>query len=163
MKQLTLVRHAKAEPQQHGMADFDRALNARGEADSALMGQRLVGYQANPQHILSSPAKRAIETARLIAHALGYPDEQITTDMHLYNAMVSDLIRVIEQIDNAWSSVLLVGHNPGIASLMYYLTNEQRDVPTCAVAGIDLAVASWTDVEQSNGTLAFFDYPKKST
>lgn len=161
MKRLTLVRHAKAQPQQLGMDDFDRPLNERGESDAVKMGQRLRHHQSMPDRILSSPARRAMSTALLIAREIGYPADDIVTEMGIYNATVADLQSVIEQLDPGWDSVMLVGHNPGFASLSYFLTNEPRDMPTCAVAGIELAVASWADMTQSSGTMLFFDYPKK--
>lgn len=75
MKRLTLVRHAKSSWKDPSLDDFDRPLNQRGERDAPVMGRRLKARGARPSLILTSPAKRAKRTARLIAEAIGYPVE----------------------------------------------------------------------------------------
>lgn len=163
MKRLTLVRHAKSSWKHPDLADFDRPLNKRGDHDAPIMGQRLVQRQIAPELLISSPAKRAITTAHIIAQEIGYPVEKIVLDQNIYEAGVSDLLNVLQAVDNAFDSVMLFGHNPGLTSLSTYLTDYQIDnIPTCGVFCADFDLASWADLEQSTGTMVFFDFPKNA-
>ena len=67
MKTLWLVRHAKSSWDDPMLVDFDRPLNPRGRRDAPRMGQRLARRHEYPDLMLSSPANRALTTARIIA------------------------------------------------------------------------------------------------
>ena len=87
MKRLTLLRHAKSSWKDPLLDDFDRPLNQRGERDAPVMGRRLQARGARPSMILTSPAKRALRTARLIAQAINYPAEFLQREAELYLAV----------------------------------------------------------------------------
>jgi phosphohistidine phosphatase len=164
MKRLTLLRHAKSSWKNTEMADFDRPLNTRGEGDAPEMGQRLAERQFKPDCIIASPARRAITTAYLVADEIGFAREKIILNEHIYDAAVSDLVGVIQQIDESCNDVMLVGHNPGFTELSTYLTNTPiENIPTTGVFCIELAVQTWADVAQGSGVMVFFDYPKNSS
>ena len=162
MKTFILVRHAKPHAQAATQKDFDRTLNERGERDARLMGQRLARANIHPDLIVSSPAKRALATARIIAAAIGYAAADIVLNAKIYEAKLSDLLGVINGFDDRAPSVMLIGHNPGASELAIDLTVAPiEDMPTCAVAQIALRVDVWADVRQGSGKLIEFDYPKK--
>lgn len=162
MKRLTLIRHAKSSWADPGMADFDRPLNERGQRDAPMMGQRLAQRQMQPDLLLSSPANRALTTARTIAAEIGYPVEHIATEPRIYEAEVSHLVDVVQQLDDRYRHVFLFGHNPGFTELSYYLSNHRVDnIPTCGVFCIDFDFDAWAEVAPGSGGLVFFDYPKK--
>lgn len=162
MKQLTLVRHAKSSWKEKGQDDFDRPLNERGKRDAPMMGRRLAQTHIAPDLIVSSPAKRAITTARIIADAIGYTTSNIVLNKMIYEAELKDLFKVINGFDDHAQHVMLFGHNPGLTELTIYLTIAPIDnVPTCGVVRVELAVDTWADVKQGSGTLIEFDYPKK--
>jgi len=71
MKRLYLVRHAKSSWNRPELDDIDRPLNKRGKRDAPFMGQRLKQHDVCPDLIISSPAKRALKTAKIIAHLWG--------------------------------------------------------------------------------------------
>ena len=77
MKTLYIVRHAKAIVRGTGIPDFDRSLAERGIKDARKMSKRQAKAGAEPQLLISSPAKRAIETARIFAKRLDYPKKAI--------------------------------------------------------------------------------------
>lgn len=161
MKRLTIFRHAKASRDDLTMADFDRPLTKRGEKDAALMGQRLLKRQALPDHFLSSPARRALDTASIVAKEIGFPVPLIAADQEIYNAALSELIAVVQRIYNGFDHVILFGHNPGFQDLSAYLTNQQFDkLPTSGIVCIDFEIDAWAELAQGSGKLAFFDYPK---
>ena len=70
MKTLYLVRHAKSSWKDSSLTDRERPLNKRGEKDAPMMGKRLLSRSVRPSLIMTSPAKRARRTARLIAREL---------------------------------------------------------------------------------------------
>ena len=72
MKTLFLVRHAKSSWDDTALPDKDRPLNDRGKRDAAKMGQRLAKIDVKPDLILSSPARRALTTAEIVAKKLDY-------------------------------------------------------------------------------------------
>ncbi|MBD3307013.1 histidine phosphatase family protein [candidate division KSB3 bacterium] len=162
MKRLYLIRHAKSSWKDQSLADFDRPLNKRGKRDAPFMGQRLASYQVTPDLLMSSPAKRALTTAKTIAEEIGYPPTAIVTEPSIYGAGAASLLTVIQAIKDAAHEVMLVGHNPGLTTLAESLTNTMVDnIPTCGIFCVDLPVESWTEVTEGIGTVVFFDYPKK--
>nr|MBP6155012.1 histidine phosphatase family protein [Chitinophagales bacterium] len=67
MKYLTIIRHAKSSWEHPDLDDFVRPLNDRGQTAIPLIGNYLQQQQIYPDLIISSPATRAIETAKGIA------------------------------------------------------------------------------------------------
>ncbi len=162
MKRLYLLRHAKSSWKDPELADYDRPLNKRGKRDAPFMGQRLKKQGVRPDIILSSPAKRARRTAKLIAQEIDYPPKQIQWLESLYAAGSESMLQIISEIDDGFSQVLLVGHNPGLTDLAERLTGTLVDnIPTAGVMAIDFEIESWANMMEGSGTVVFFDYPKK--
>ena len=160
-KRLTLVRHAKSSWDDPSAADHDRKLNRRGERDAPMMGQRLFDRGARPSLMLTSTAKRARKTARLVAKQLGYPIEFIQGEAELYLASPDTIVDVVAQQDDGFNDVMLFGHNPGITELANRLTGSGIDnVPTCGIVAIDASIDTWADLGPETSELAFFDFPK---
>ena len=161
MKALTVIRHAKSSWQHAGMDDFDRPLNHRGRRDAPRMGRHLARRGFAPDTVLSSPAARAIATARAIAEEIRYPPEGIAEINRLYEADVTDLVEVVRGQDPHHSHILLVAHNPGCTDLIRYLTGQDiESIPTCAVAHTTLAIQDWKDLRARCATLQFLDVPR---
>ena len=162
MKRLYLIRHAKSSWKDPDLTDMERPLNKRGKHDAPFMGERLSRYNVQPDLLISSPAKRALSTAKLIAKEIGYPSKDIAANESAYLAGVPSLLNTIHGIDDSHSRVMLFGHNPGLTELAVYLSNHHVDnIPTCGIFCIDFDVDSWKDVSERTGSFAFFDYPKK--
>ncbi|HKY92438.1 MAG TPA: histidine phosphatase family protein [Nevskiaceae bacterium] len=160
MPQLILVRHAKSSWDHEGLSDFERPLNDRGRRDAPAMGQRLQRFDLVPALVVSSPAMRAISTARLIAQELEIPLDHIQLREPIYDASVKALLAVAQGLPSA-SPVMLVGHNPGISEFAKLLAPCPFDeVPTCAVVVIDLDVKAWKDVKAKTGRVARYFFPK---
>jgi phosphohistidine phosphatase len=163
MKRLYLIRHAKSSWDDPDLADIDRPLNKRGKKDAPFIGKRLKKeHNANPDLILSSPAKRTIRTARIIAKEIDYPREKIEINDSLYGSGVTAMLNVIHYLDDSLNEVMLFGHNPDLTSLANYLWDQQVDnIPTCGIFCVDFDIQSWKDVNQGEGFFIFFDYPRK--
>ncbi|MDA0747361.1 MAG: histidine phosphatase family protein [bacterium] len=161
MKRLYLVRHAKSSWGEPGQTDFERSLDERGKRDAPMMGKRLQARGVLPELIVSSPAKRAIKTARVIAEEIGYPAKDIVREAAIYNADLSDLIAVVRGLDDSVQEAMLFGHNPGFTALARSLVDSSvGDMSTCAVFCAAFDVDTWQDVAGGGGQLEFFDFPK---
>ena len=126
-----------------------------------MMGQRLLKKDSRPPLILTSPAKRARQTVRLIAREIGYPIEFLQTELELYLADPSTLLDVIAQQDNSFNDIVVCGHNPGITELANRLSGASIDnVPTCGMVFLEADIAGWDKLESARCILAEFDYPK---
>ena len=144
MKTLTLIRHAKSSWDHPGLADFERPLNQRGIRDAPRMGSRLAARNDLPQSIISSPAVRALTTAKVIASALGYRAAGIIADERLFHAYSEQLLDVIRGFDASLHHVMLVGHNPGLTNLVEQLAQAGiANIPTCGIAVIDFSIDHW--------------------
>lgn len=162
MKRLTLVRHAKSSWKDPSLDDFDRPLNKRGERDAPVMARRLKARGARPSMILTSPAKRALRTAKLIAEAINYPVEFLQREADLYLADSQTILDVIEREANGCNEIFVCGHNPGITDLANRLTGHRIDnVPTCGIVTMEANVDSWSNPATAAWSLDCFDFPKR--
>jgi phosphohistidine phosphatase len=160
MKTLLLLRHAKSSWKEPGLSDFERPLNGRGLKAAPLMGRFLRRQNLPPDLILSSPAKRASQTTRLIIEAMKLAAEP-EFDEHIYEASVGDLIEVISEIEDGANVVLLVGHNPGLEELLEFLTGEARQMQTAALAHLTLNIDKWSETRGRAGRLQWLVKPKE--
>jgi phosphohistidine phosphatase len=164
MKRLILFRHAKSSWKHDHLRDFERPLNSRGKRDAPMMGKRLAEMHLKPDLIVASPAKRALKTATLVAGQLDYDSAAIVKEPDIYDAGPDDLYSVTAELKNKFTSVMLIGHNPGLTDFANGLCGAVIDnIPTCGVVCIDFLCDSWREVKPRYGTLVFFDYPKNSS
>jgi phosphohistidine phosphatase len=159
MKTLYILRHAKSSWGDSTLTDFERPLNERGLKAAPLMGDTMLNNRFAPDFILSSPAKRAAQTANLVKEAAKIGGA-IRFDDRIYEAGSARLLEVIAEQDDHAASMLLVGHNPGFEGLVLALTGETHTMPTAALAVIDLEIDKWSDVKPASGKLRFFIRPK---
>lgn len=159
MKTLLLIRHAHAGHGEPGTRDKLRSLSARGQREAAAVGKRLAAQGARPDLIVSSPAVRTCETARVIARALGYPLEDIVPIERLYEAEVEDLIEVIEGLNERHSQVILIAHNPALGELAWRFSDELESMVPGAVAQFTFDADSWTEVPRAKLSRASLETP----
>lgn len=161
MKTLILVRHAKSSWNSDVSTDFERPLNKRGMRDAPDMAARLAAHGPIPDTIVSSSATRALVTARMLARGLDLSPQSLETTRDIYEAPVKALLKTI----NSWlqinQTVMMVGHNPGMSATGNYLCSSAAlEMPTCAMACLDLDIDSWNDIYRDCATLRWYDYPK---
>ncbi len=161
MKRLILVRHAKSSWNNKDLQDIDRPLNKRGERDAPEMGRRMAKRGVVVDLILTSPAIRAQDTAKLIAEKSSCKDK-IKIDENLYDATAWEILDVIRKIDDHYDFVMLVGHNPGMTDLVNELSATPIEkVPTCGVFELDYDMATWPEIATKKSKAFRFDYPKR--
>jgi phosphohistidine phosphatase len=145
MKTLLLLRHAKSSWSNDSLADFDRPLNDRGQRDAPRMGRLLAQLDVIPDLIISSAANRAAATAERVAQAAGYEGEIRRTE-ELYLADPDDYLAVAQSVEDKITSLMLVGHNPGLEELVGLLSGHDEHLPTAALAAFRVDVNRWRDL-----------------
>lgn len=160
MKTLFIMRHAKSSWDHPSLADFDRPLNDRGLRTAPFMGELMANRNIRPDLIISSPAKRATQTAMLIKESAGI-NSPLNYDERIYEASPLNLRTVLSEISDNIASALLVGHNPGMEGIIRYLTGEIQPMPTAALASITLNVDRWAMINDRCGKLEFIIRPKE--
>jgi len=158
MKKLYIVRHSKAVEYAEDHSDFNRCLAEYGVHKATLIANHIATKIDTPDLILSSPACRAIETARIFSSALSYDHSKIISDDALYHfGGIERALNTIAAVEDDIDSLFLFGHNPTFSSLAWNLCNSFREgMPTSAVAGISFDMKSWSDVYVSKGQLLFY-------
>ena len=160
MKTLYLIRHAKSD-WYRGVEDFERPLNKRGMSDAPKVGTFLKKEGMLPTEIISSDANRAISTARLIAKEVDFDLSKIEPIHNLYHASPKAMVSEIWNVSNDCNSLFVFGHNPGISSLVDYLTEEMIDMKTCCVAKITFELDDWKAWVSGTGILERLISPKE--
>ena len=141
---------------------MDRPLNKRGCLNCQKMGGRMKKHGRKPGLILSSPANRAITTARCIAQQIDYPEADIVEEEEMYCSGAGALLGILQRLDERYTEVMLVGHNPDMTGLVNMLCGPViSDMPTCAIAIIRLDMDGWSETGAVVGELADYDFPKK--
>lgn len=166
MRRILLLRHAKSD-RPAGIADLEQPLAARGREAAPAIGRYLAAERLLPDHTVVSPSLRTQETFDLVTAEL--PAElRPRIDGRVYEARPEALLGVIHDTPSAVRTLLLIGHNPGLAELAALLTGHgdryafarlKTKYPTCGLAVLHFAVDSWTGVAKGIGRLERFVTP----
>ena len=155
---LILMRHAKSDWGSPGLADHDRPLNGRGMRDAPMMGGWLREKGHLPDQVLCSTATRTRQTLE------GLGSETPTAFMpSLYHAEPDTMHDALLQAQGR--SVLMIGHNPGIAAfaedLLEHAPDHPRfhDYPTCATLVAEFDLERWADLRPGTGRVLDFVIP----
>jgi phosphohistidine phosphatase len=161
MKTVLLMRHAKSSWSDGGLDDHDRPLNKRGRSAAPKLGRLLLEADLTPDLVMPSTARRARETAELVAQAADYEGELVPTE-DLYLAAPSVYMEEIARLAEQVTLPLLIGHNPGIGELVGWLTGQEVAMPTAALAVVDLEGDCWVDAAQGHtGSLRDYWIPRE--
>ena len=127
--QLFLFRHAKSD-WRHQCEDVDRPLSKRGIQDAINMGAWMLEEKLIPDRILTSPAERSVQTCDYLMQGFQGMLNCPAPDKRLYHASVEKLVEIISEQHESIPSLMLVGHNPEMDSLLEFLFGE--DLPLTA-------------------------------
>jgi phosphohistidine phosphatase len=164
MKTLLIIRHAKSNWDNVLVTDFDRSLNERGKRDAPAMAQKLLRSGVQIDLFVSSPAKRARNTAELFVQEFGGQKKDILFVPELYHAPVQTFKEVIISLEDHYSNVALFSHNPGITAFVNTLTSIRvDDMPTSGIFAVTSPVVKWSDFLGAGREFWFFDYPKRES
>lgn len=161
MKTLLLMRHAKSSWKETDLADHERPLNKRGRGDAPRMGQLLADHELVPQQILSSSALRARQTAEAVMEISGFHNEVNYLD-RLYMAEADEYIAALRELPDSIERVMIIGHNPGLETLLQVLSGQIESLPTAVIAHLVLPIKHWSELNsETNGELVEIWRPKE--
>jgi phosphohistidine phosphatase len=136
--------------------DEKRALDKEGIEQCGYVGRALTALEAQVDAVVSSPLKRATQTASLVGNEMGYEGKvQIDTGLKP-GATVDDFRRMLEKFSRL-ESILVVGHNPNLSQFLGAIISD----PGCE-ASVELKKGAVARVEmrRSSGTLLWCFTPK---
>ncbi|MBC2600213.1 histidine phosphatase family protein [Puniceicoccus vermicola] len=143
MRELILIRHAKSGWEHPHLNDFDRPLDDRGLRDAPKMAKRFGPRWDAPDLLISSPAIRAYQTSQFFREEWNLPWERYLLQDAIYEATPETLLAVLQQFDDQAQRIALVGHNPGISSLLHLLSGEDKELKTTCIARLTTSQKSF--------------------
>jgi len=162
MKTLFLARHAKSSWELPEMDDLDRPLIEKGLIRTQKTIVFLLKNNVNIELIISSHAKRAIETAKLYSHALKYPIQNIEINTSIYYSDTEQLFSIIYALPNHIQSVMLVGHNPTMTQFSNCFVDKAFEyMPTSAIVSVEFDTNEWTEIELCKRKTNFVVFPQE--
>jgi len=160
-RRLYVLRHAKSSWDDPDERDHDRPLAPRGRRAVRLLARYVQENQIQPELILCSTARRAVETLEGVD-----PPGERTIDPLLYGAGYEQLLERLRQQPAELGSVMVVGHNPALQVLVLRLARSgeglediRRKYPTGALATLEFVVP-WSELEAGTAALTGYVRPK---
>lgn len=140
---VVLMRHAHAE---QAADDFSRPLSEVGLSGARAAGAALAREGHAFELVLTSSAPRAVATAECVAAACNFRGA-FRSERSLYLAPEHLCLRVLRQLPSEVSSVLLVGHNPGLSSLARQLSGHARELAPAEYVSASFDLEDWAELD----------------
>ena len=121
MKKLIFLRHAKSSWDYH-IEDCDRPLSVRGINDINRISLRNINFFKKFEIFLTSPANRAFHTATILTRNVFNTHKNLRVIEELYSFNYKNVIDYVYKLDNKYSNVVLVGHNPAFSIAAEHLS-----------------------------------------
>jgi phosphohistidine phosphatase len=162
-----LLRHAKSSWSDETLADLDRPLAPRGERAAKRIGKYMRQKKIRPALVLCSPSLRTRQTLAAIEGSLG---KDCTVDVvpELYAASEQELLGLLQTVPDSVSSVMLIGHNPGLQQLAVALASRGGDLPrlaerfpTGALATLIAHGERWSALKPGDAELVDYVVPRE--
>lgn len=159
-KSVVILRHGKSRHGPEFDSDFERPLATRGEKAAKRMARHLIERGFVPDLIVTSPAKRALDTARRVEQKVG--DCPMQLEGEIYSGDVLDVVAIMRSLPEGSDVVLIVGHNPTLELLTDYLGGTVGSVmKTCSAALLDGGPSAWEGVGPGTFRLRDLVHPKQ--
>ena len=166
---LFLLRHAKAVAEGKENGDFDRPLSPRGEKDALKMAQLFLALGVQPDKVLCSPAQRTRQTLKALSNEVKGLKVSFPENLYLIDHL--DLLARINRVKPEVSSLLVIGHNPGMENLALHLADPvhggdleglariKAKFPTGALVALRLMNDGWKNLASGDCRLEAFVRP----
>jgi len=136
------LRHASAgDHVSNPKKDEKRALDETGVEQCGYVGRALAALDAQVEVIISSPLKRAAQTASLVGNEMGYEGKLQLDNALRPGAGFSDFRKLLDKYSK-YESIMVVGHNPNLSEFVGRLISE-----TGCEAGVELKKGGVARVE----------------
>jgi len=150
MKTLYIVRHAKAIIDFFEFADVDRPIITEGIINTNKICVELIKKNVTVGLMISSHAKRAFDTAKIIADEIKYPITKIEINQNIYQSLVENILDIISEVDNNYESLMIIGHNPTFTHLAnLFLEKKIENLPTSAIVSISFNTKEWDSIDKA--------------
>jgi phosphohistidine phosphatase len=161
MKTLYLARHAKSSWETAGVADADRPVTPKGIKRTNRVVEYLKKRETIADLVVSSPAVRALETAKIVAAGLGYPEDRIRIDRRIYEGHYDRILDLIYETPDTVNVLMVFGHNPTITQVANLFLHPGIEImPTTGVVCITFDTDSWEQIPVASAISEFFVSPK---
>src|SRR2546427_3840426 len=137
------LRHASAgERMSNPKKDEKRPLDKAGIEQCGYVGRALTALDVQVDVILSSPLKRATQTASLVGNEMGYEGKLQLTDALRPEAGFTDFRKMLDKYAK-YEAIMVRGHNPNLSGLLGRAISEDGcevmvDLKRCAVARVEM-------------------------
>ena len=146
MKELVILRHAKSN-RTYGVNDINRPLSQLGIERIQKKSHQKSEFFINTEVIISSPAIRALHTAIIVIRELGISMEKLIIDEQLYTFSGFSIIDYVYALDERWSKVVLVGHNPAFTEVINHFSDVSINrLKTSGFAKISFNEDQWSNL-----------------
>jgi phosphohistidine phosphatase len=167
VRTVILLRHAKSSRSDSTLPDIDRPLAPRGERASKKLAKYIRRQGIQPALVLCSPSLRTRQTLEAVEASLG---KRCAVEVvpQLYAASEQELLEPLRALPERVSSVMLIGHNPGLHSLALVLASRGAELPqleekfpTGALATLVVRSESWTALGPGEAELVDYVVPRQ--
>ena len=146
MKTITFLRHSKSS-WDYILEDVDRPLNEVGIEKIKKVAESSKHQFINSDIIFSSTANRAIHTCLILTRQLSISNNKIRLSEDLYTFNHFEVFDFIKKIENKYSQVVLVGHNPAYTEISnYFSENKILNLPTARWFSMKFDSNKWSDI-----------------
>ena len=146
MKELVILRHAKSN-RTYMVNDINRPLSQSGIERIQIKSYQKRDFFIDAEVIISSPAIRALHTAVIVIRELGISMEKLIIDEQLYTFSGSSIIDYVYSLDERWSKVVLVGHNPAFTEVINHFSDVSiNQLKTSGFAKISFNEDQWSNL-----------------
>ena len=146
MKTLTFLRHSKSS-WDYILEDVDRPLNEVGIEKIKKVAESSKHQFINSDIIFSSTANRAIHTCLILTRHLSISNNKIRLSEDLYTFNHFEVFDFIKKIEDKYSQVVLVGHNPAYTEISnYFSENKILNLPTARWFSMKFDSNKWSDI-----------------
>ena len=162
MKTLYIVRHAKSSWESPESDDLNRPIIENGIKKTRKVIDFLLKENAKVDVIVSSHAKRALETAYLFAQSFNFTPSEIIINHNIYECDEESIMSEVYALPNDKNNVMLIGHNPTFTQFANIFLDKKIDfLPTSSVISISFDTDQWEKIESSIKRVNFVAFPKK--
>ena len=146
MKELVILRHAKSN-RTYMVNDINRPLSQSGIERIQIKSYQKRDFFIDAGVIISSPAIRALHTAIIVIRELGISMEKLIIDEQLYTFSGFSIIDYVYALDERWSKVVLVGHNPAFTDVINHFSDVSiNQLKTSGFAKISFNEDQWSNL-----------------
>jgi phosphohistidine phosphatase len=137
------LRHASAgQSKSNAKADAKRPLDKEGIVQCGEIGRVLAAMDTQVDAIISSPLKRATQTASLVGNEIGFDGELIFSEVLATGGTFQGFRQLLDK-HSRQDAIMVVGHNPSLSQFLSLLltggtTDKSISLKKASVARVEM-------------------------